>query len=110
MEERWRPELKGRPGENFSVVNTYTPNLGYPTDTSGKYWAYVEAYISFLPNNIVRIRRADNNRQLCGNDTNHNHIWKLALGNLETRVSDISIKVAKPMSGRHVSHSPPKKP
>ena len=73
--------------KNLSILNSYVPNIGYPTETIDKYWVYVEAYISLIPNNMVKIWRADNNGQLRRNGTNSNYIGESALENKLGNVS-----------------------
>ena len=74
----------GKSIKNISILNTYAAHIGYPTDALAKYWEYIEAYISLLPKNPIKIRRNDNNGQLSRNDANYNYIGKWTTGGLGT--------------------------
>ena len=71
----------GDPIKNISILNTYAPHIGYPTDTMKEYWEYIAAYTSLIPNNLVKIWRTDNNGQLSQNETNKKYIGKWTMGN-----------------------------
>ena len=51
-----------------------------PGGNIGKYWEYMDAYISLIPNNLIKIWRTDNNGQLSRNDTNSQYVGKWTLG------------------------------
>ena len=64
----------GKSIEDISILNPYAPHIGYPITHINNYWGTANAYISLIPNKLVRIRRTDNNGQLGGNETNQSNI------------------------------------
>ena len=67
--------------KNISIINTYAPHIGYPTEIIEEYWKYIEAYTSLIPNNLIKIWCTDNNGQLSRNETNQKYIGKWTMGN-----------------------------
>ena len=53
----------GSPIKGVAILNSCAPHIGYPTEAIGKYRGYVETYISLIPNNLVKVWRADNDGQ-----------------------------------------------
>ena len=68
--------------KNISILNTYAPHVGYPAETIKQYWDMVNAYISLIPNNLIRLWCTDNNGQLSKTDNNNIGPWALG-GKLE---------------------------
>ena len=66
--------------KNIAILNPYAAIYRIPNRSNKKYWGYIGAYISLIPNNQVKIWRADNNGQLCRNGTNSKYIGKWPLG------------------------------
>ena len=68
----------GKSIKDISILNTYTPHTGYPIEYINRYWGKVKAYISLIPNKLIKIWRTDNNGQLCRNDANQtNKHWAM---------------------------------
>ena len=67
--------------KNISILNSYAPHTGYPTETIEEYLKYMESYTSLVPNNLVKIWCADNDGQLSQNETSEKYIRKWTLGN-----------------------------
>ena len=69
----------GNPIKSTHTKLLCAPHIGYHTETLGKYWEYMDAYISPIPNNLIKIWRTDNNGQLSRGDINSQYIGKWAL-------------------------------
>ena len=70
-------EIRVRTGniiQNISILNTYLHHMQYNQDELDKYWADIENAFKHIHNNLVNLRRTDNNGQIAKNELIHNCI------------------------------------
>ena len=76
-------EIRLRTGnqiKNMSILNTYAPHNGYPSEVIQEYWNNVDAYISLIPISHIKIWCTDNNGQLTRNSRNESNVGPWAIG------------------------------
>ena len=76
-------EIRLRTGnqiKNMSILNTYAPRNGYPSEVIQEYWNNVDAYISLIPINHIKIWCTDNNGQLTRNSQNESNVGPWTIG------------------------------
>ena len=78
-------ELRLKTGSNLptiSILNTYTPHMGYDVNYRNTHWDIINAYIDSIPHNNTIIWCNDNNGQLSKSlNKERNSIGNWALGN-----------------------------
>ena len=54
---------------NISIFNTYAPHMSYDKGEINKYWNKTHKLIKSIPNNLIKIRRTNNNGQIAQDET-----------------------------------------
>ena len=77
----------GKSIKNISILNSYAPHMSYDKEEIKEYWARIQKYIDTIPNNLIKMWRADNNGQIAQNDT-CNSIGKWTIANADETGND----------------------
>ena len=65
----------------ISIINTYSPNNNGANENILNYWDNVTKYMETIPNNYIKIWRADNNGQISQNKHNNKVVGKWTMSN-----------------------------
>ena len=68
-------------GKNIIVINSYSPHMGYDTETINKYWYGVNSHFNNISGNRYKWRLCDNNGLAASNNENNKRIGKWAYNN-----------------------------